>query len=73
MIQAGQGGGEEEQRDDEIFRRLRLLSAEDEKGETGDEGGEDQPLHRRRVFQAVQQLVLAPAAAELARGEAAFD
>ena len=67
-----QRGREKEKRDDEILRRLRLLAAEDEKREPGDEGGEDRHLHAGRVFEAAQQLIRGATAAGLARGETAL-
>src|SRR5205823_5658992 len=69
----GQRRGEEEERDHEILRRLRLLTAEDQGRKTGHERGEDNELHPPGVLETVEQLVLGSAAAGLPRSETAFD
>ena len=66
-------GGEKQQRDDKILRRLRLLAAEDEKREAGRRIRKDHDLDIRAIFQIAQQFVAGPAAPRFARGEPAFD
>ncbi len=63
-------GDEKEQRDDEVLRRLRLLSAEDEEREPGDEGDENGDLHPERVLEVAEHFVRGAAPPLLARGEA---
>jgi len=71
--------GEKEQSDDEILRGLRLLPAEDENGQTGDERREDDPFDPEGEFQGVEQFVPVDAPSRLAGSEtplhepAAFD
>src|ERR1041385_4166305 len=65
--------GEEEQRDDEILRRLGLLPAENQSGDAGDEGRENKILRAGRILETVEQLVLRSAATRLTRSEAAPD
>jgi len=49
------------------------LPAKDQGRDAGDERREDEVLHPGRVLEAVEQFVLRPAAAGLARSETAFD
>ena len=67
------GNAEKEQRDDEIFRRFRLLPAENQKREAGDEGRKNENLNVSRALQALQQLVAGTTAACFPRSQAAPD
>ncbi len=64
-------GREKQQSDDEVLGRLWLLAAEDKKGETGDESGEDQRFDQWRIFETAQQFIPCAAAACFARQIAA--
>ncbi len=50
-------GREQKEGEDKVARRLRLLTAKDKKGETGDEEDEDRDLHPGGVLEVAQHLV----------------
>ena len=50
-------GGEKEQSNDEILRRLGLLPAENKKGQTSDESAQDHDLDHGRRLQCTEQFV----------------
>lgn len=63
--------GQNQQGDNEILGRLRLLSTEDQERQHSGKREKYESLDVGRIFQAPQQLIPGPAAADLFRGEAA--
>ena len=50
------GGGKDQERNDVILRRLRLLTAKDEKRQTTSKQRKDEHLYMRRAFHVAHQL-----------------
>src|SRR5581483_4400909 len=67
--QLGDRHCQDEERDDEILCRLGLLSAEDKKGQAGDERGQDNYFDVTRGLQGFEQLVAGAATALLLGSE----
>ena len=66
-----QRGQEKEERDDEILCRLRLVAAEDQKSETGDEAGEEATPSSRRNTPVRAAIRCGRDAGAFSRGEPA--
>ncbi len=54
-------GGEKQQRDHKTLGRLRLLAAENQKGQAGDESCENDHFHEARILETSQQFIASPA------------
>jgi len=67
------GSAQNQQRDDKILGRFRLLAAEDEKSEACRECRKDHDLGIRSVFQIARQLASGPATPGFSRSKTAFD
>src|ERR1700730_932432 len=66
-------GGKKQERDDEVFGRLRLLTAEDKKSETADESGEDENFDGQGVLEIARQFVAGAPAPRFPGGKASSD
>jgi hypothetical protein len=65
--------GQDQERNDVILRRLRLLAAKDEKRQTTSKQGKDEYFYMRRTFHVAHQLTAWPPPPPFARREAPFD
>ena len=67
------GSAQNQQRDDKILGRFRLLAAEDKKRESTGKHRKNHAPNKGRIFQVALQFAAVPAAPRFSRGEAASD